>query len=136
MNLFISIRVLMKAQSASNLAVFLHLLSTPLIQPHASLCTLPSSAPLPPTCLSPLCLPISFPFSVLSSTEFNYRRTHLKLKTEKSVGEVAEAHRVFFSSCATNTTSTSTQRLSIHSSPFSFFIYLIGPLSSSLLVLA
>lgn len=49
----------------------------------------------PKTCPSPLCRRISFPFSVFS-TEFNYRRTDLKLKTEKCVGEVAEPHRVFF----------------------------------------
>lgn len=101
-------------QSASTLAVSLHLFSALFIQPYTTLCILPPSHS---TFLRPLCLPMSL-FFIVFNTKFYYRRDILKKFKQEDVGEVEKSHRVFLPSSPTTTTST--QHCSIHISPFSF----------------
>lgn len=95
-------------QSASTLAVSLHLLFTPLIQPHASHHTF-FTASLPPTSLSPTCLP----FLVYSAQE-------LFTKGDLKQINVLDTYQFFFSSL--HWQPLSTKGCSINMSPFSFFI--------------
>lgn len=101
-------------QSASTLAVSLHLFSALFIQPYTTLCILPPSNI---TFLRPLCLPMSL-FFIVFNTKFYYRRDRLKRFKQEEVGEVEKFHRVFPPSSPTTTTST--QHCSIHISPSSF----------------
>lgn len=115
MNVFISIYSANESvQSASTLAVSLHLFSALFIQPYTTLCILPPSHS---TFLRPLCLPVSL-FFIVFNTKFYYRRDRLKKFKQEDVGEVEKSHRVFLPSSPTTTTST--QHCSIHISPFSF----------------